>query len=436
MRWRFLPLTDPAADGDDPTLHPVFRRVLALGLFFATLAFILGLALEGRGSMATMFDSVAYTFGASGTLLLELGVLFFPRRFRTFATVLVTGIALFFLSKLGFLLFFAPPQLDILAEMTESLFWSPVVYVLAFLIPGLTFARRIALTFAFLLLTLSLAYAVPALVSDTTNWGIVHALGQLTLTNLTMLALTRGFTALKGHIAAVQARGDTFHKLAHTDPLTGLSNRLQCLTDLERLLEQSSPDKPGFAVVFIDLDRFKEVNDRLGHAAGDELLKQIAQRLQARLRQDDLLARMSGDEFVVVAKAVASPAVADAVVHKLSESFVPPFFIGGGSLSASASFGYCLYPQHGSSVETLLRHADRAMYQVKAAGRNGVQGFVHSQNDTKEGTSFQTAFGDDIGGAAERGELSLHYQPLFGSPPLESWYHFGQAIAYGNEGIR
>jgi len=161
--------------------------------------------------------------------------------------------------------------------------------------------------------------------------------------------------------------------LAHHDPLTNLPNRAALLTEVERVLAQARRRQDGAAVLFIDLDHFKEVNDHHGHDLGDALLVEVAGRLQAAVRDMDLAARLGGDEFVVVAPQLGDPVDASGLAIRLEESLAAPYHIRGIELHTSPSIGISLFPRDGENFDTLLRKADSAMYQAKIAGRDNYQ---------------------------------------------------------------
>src|SRR5690606_3002577 len=164
---------------------------------------------------------------------------------------------------------------------------------------------------------------------------------------------------------------DQLKKLALRDSLTGLPNRLLLATQLGQALERAYREKTQVAVLFIDLDRFKMVNDEHGHETGDELLRQVAARLQSCVRASDLVARLGGDGFVVVLPGLALPHDAAMVADKIVTAAAQPFTIDELQLQLGASAGIALYPEHAEEAEALLRHADEALYRVKNTGRNG-----------------------------------------------------------------
>jgi diguanylate cyclase (GGDEF)-like protein len=159
--------------------------------------------------------------------------------------------------------------------------------------------------------------------------------------------------------------------LAHHDALTGLPNRLLLNARLEHSLQHARREGTNVAVLFLDLDRFKKINDSLGHPVGDRLLQLVAERLSVSIREEDTVARLGGDELTIVLGHVDdarhAATVAQAVLDKLSK----PFELEGQDVFLSVSIGICLYPHDGRDVTTLLKNADAAMYMAKSEGRNG-----------------------------------------------------------------
>ena len=166
---------------------------------------------------------------------------------------------------------------------------------------------------------------------------------------------------------------DQILHMAQHDSLTGLANRALFNDRLQRALASARRDKTSLALMFIDLDKFKPVNDQFGHAVGDWLLQQVAHRMQACVRDSDTLARIGGDEFVVLLRDVAGEPEALAVAEKIRASLAQPFVLAGHGLDISCSVGVALYPQHGVDDLVLSLNADHAMYQAKAEGRNRVR---------------------------------------------------------------
>jgi diguanylate cyclase (GGDEF)-like protein len=196
--------------------------------------------------------------------------------------------------------------------------------------------------------------------------------------------------------------------LAYHDALTGLPNRAMLMDRLARTLAHAQRARQQVAVVFLDLDRFKLVNDTLGHHVGDQLLQEVARRLREALRDDDTVARVGGDEFQVVLGNVAGASDAARVAEKLMLVLSEPFVLEGQELHVTASLGVSLFPRDGASGELLLKYADTALYEAKGEGRNAYRFFSAEMNVQAHG---RLQLENDLRRAVERDELVLHYQP-------------------------
>ncbi len=217
-------------------------------------------------------------------------------------------------------------------------------------------------------------------------------------------------------------------KLARYDALTGLPNRNMFIDELDRTLGRARRSGHGFALFFIDLDRFKNINDSLGHGAGDRLLQVMAARLRELLRDSDLVARLGGDEFVVLLEGSAEGPALAGVARKALAAIAEPVLIEGRSFQVTGSVGISLYPQDGTDAATLLKNADAAMYLAKDSGKNTFQ-FYTAQLATHSAQLF--ALESDLRAALQRDELQLHYQPkvrladgaIIGMEALLRWNH-------------
>jgi diguanylate cyclase (GGDEF)-like protein len=217
-------------------------------------------------------------------------------------------------------------------------------------------------------------------------------------------------------------------QLARYDSLTGLPNRSMFMAQLEMGLLRARAGHRGMALLFIDLDRFKYVNDTLGHDAGDELLKVMARRLGGLLRTIDTVARLGGDEFVIVVHDTVDAAALSKVASRVLTVLCEPLRLSDRPVQVSASVGIALYPSDGTDAATLLKNADAAMYLAKARGKNNFQ-FFTAQLAERAARHF--ALEGDLRQAVLRGELLLQYQPRFhvasglmsGMEALLRWHH-------------
>jgi diguanylate cyclase (GGDEF)-like protein len=196
---------------------------------------------------------------------------------------------------------------------------------------------------------------------------------------------------------------------AHFDSLTGLPNRFLALDRLKLLIKEAKREEQKLAVLFIDLDDFKKVNDTLGHAFGDELLIQAANRLQKTIRSSDTIGRLGGDEFIVLIKNMDEAQDVRPVAEKLLESFRDIFKVKNRELLITTSIGIAVYPEDGLTPNKLLRNADSAMYHSKNQGRNAYHFFTEKMN---AGVKRRLMLEEQMHGAVSRNEFSLHYQPV------------------------
>jgi diguanylate cyclase (GGDEF)-like protein len=260
--------------------------------------------------------------------------------------------------------------------------------------------------------------AVPVIV------GTVAVLGVTLMTSIMDLRLQLKTAVLASSL--VQANKELLHLSLH-DNLTKLPNRSLLQERLIQAIEHATQTQTMFAVMFLDLDGFKDVNDTFGHQTGDSLLIDVAERLRQALRLQDTIARVGGDEFVLVAN-VGEAAHAGYLADKLVRAIDEPFLIAGHDLCVSASIGIAIYPQHGTDPDDLLKHADAAMYHAKSDGRNRVHFFESMQG--KPGTE-PVGLLQDLRMARSRGEFLLLYQPMFhaadgalmGAEALLRWNH-------------
>ena len=235
------------------------------------------------------------------------------------------------------------------------------------------------------------------------------------------------FVGVFADISSLKHAQDRLDYQAHHDPLTGLPNRTLFEARLATTLRDAQLEQQRGAVLFLDLDRFKHINDSLGHPVGDMLLKAIAQRLREQLRDIDTVARLGGDEFIVLLPGLQQAQDAGRVASKLLACFSAPFQADGHEFFTSASIGISLFPDDGNDVATLIKNADAAMYSSKAKGRNRSE--FYTRKLTFQATERMT-LELELRRAIERNELSLYYQPklslrngqLTGAEALIRWH--------------
>lgn len=175
---------------------------------------------------------------------------------------------------------------------------------------------------------------------------------------------------IETQVNTLQAKQLELDHLASHDPLTGLPNRRVFLDRVEHALARARRENSRLAILFVDLDHFKEINDRLGHAVGDVMLLAVADRMRATVRAADTVARLGGDEFIILIELVDGPETVGLIAQKIIESLAHPVWHNEQALTVGASIGIALYPQDGTSTTEIIAHADQAMYRAKLAGRN------------------------------------------------------------------
>jgi diguanylate cyclase (GGDEF)-like protein len=228
--------------------------------------------------------------------------------------------------------------------------------------------------------------------------------------------------------AAIALGAQMVRRLALLDLLTGLPNRTLLHDRLDQELARARREGGMVAVLLLDLDRFKDVNDTLGHPVGDQLLCAVAQRITTAVRASDTLARLGGDEFALVQPQTRQPAEVTALADKILATLAGPFHLGGQEIHTSTSIGIALFPQDGQDPDTLLQHAELALYRAKALGRDQVRFFEPAMD---EAAQARRRLERELRDGLERGEFVLHYQPQLelasgcfaGAEALVRWNH-------------
>ncbi|ARO88322.1 GGDEF domain-containing protein [Nitrosospira lacus] len=241
------------------------------------------------------------------------------------------------------------------------------------------------------------------------------------------------FIVLARDITERKASERRILNLAHYDSLTGLPNRALLADRMRVAIKHAERQSTRLAVLFVDLDRFKPINDSLGHDIGDQLLKAAAQRMQTSVRSVDTVSRVGGDEFVVLLSQIGATEDAARVADKLITGLSQPYGVEGHELQVTASVGICIYPDNGTQPNVLLRNADASMYSAKEAGRNRYQFY---SDDMTARAIERLSLEHDLRGAAQRGEIFMVYQPqielatnrIIGAEVLMRWRHPTQGL--------
>jgi len=231
------------------------------------------------------------------------------------------------------------------------------------------------------------------------------------------------------------------HYLAHHDALTGLPNRVLFEDRVNQAITHAHRERLKSAMLFIDLDDFKDINDSLGHQVGDNILRRVARRLQSLLREEDTVGRLGGDEFAISLPAISDGNDAMLVAQKVLDALRQPFWVEGYELHVRASVGVSLYPDDGEDVETLMRTADTAMYYAKERGRDNYQFFTPTLNAAAQ---RRLVVANQLRQALQQHVLVVHYQPqvnletgrIFGAEALIRWYKADGGLAFPGDFIK
>ncbi len=268
------------------------------------------------------------------------------------------------------------------------------------------------------------------LAQDGVVWGVLvigKSIEQRDFTDVELSLLELLMSQLSSSVMR-QNLLDKIHFHAFHDSLTKLPNRLKFESVLNKLVSSQHEKQEHFALLFLDLDGFKGVNDNQGHSVGDELLRQVSKRVVGCLQEKDILARMGGDEFAVLLRGVKTRQDAISIAHRLSDAVGNKFVVGKYNLKIGVSIGLSFYPENGETVDELLRNADFAMYEAKAQGNSSVKSFSHTMAQQYRD---RIALENELQSAIESEQFELHYQPkvdlvnglVIGVEALLRWRH-------------
>lgn len=407
-----------------PLSYDVPTTLVSLALAVAAAGFALSIAAEQQITMSRLLRSaLILAVGISGMHYVGMhAITVYPRLTyepRLFAASI--GIA-FAASFVALSLFF---HLRALRGTLRHLCRGLAAVVMGFAIAGLHYTAMAATRFA------PDAWCSGG-VQPQQEWLValvaLVALGLLGVTALLLVVDSHLASRARRHSQELQEMNQQLLHAASHDPLTGLPNRTLLHDRLGQAISHGRRHHSQFAVVVFDLDRFKAINDSMGHAAGDEALRQVAVRISSMLRQSDTLARVGGDEFIALLPNAGSRAEVHAVLAKVQQAIGQTLRLGSIDVHMASSIGVAFFPQDAADPLTLLRHADAAMYHAKRHGRNDLQFYAEGMGDVDRA---RLEVEHDLRTALANGELELHYQPkvdvgngrVRGAEALLRWRH-------------
>lgn len=385
--------------------------MLLFGLPVAVLGIVFSLVLAGNDEWDLQVDRVMYGVISVFMLVGWLVTLLRWRSMQWVSVGLFVGAGLFLLAKLLLLSIYPLSSERFIQEVAESLVWLPTFIIWTMLTELTLGIRRLLNTLMVGMVLISL-YAIlrPVMAGQQPDQDVLRTLVELNMACAVSLYGASYFLKRNDLLGRKHGERSALSRMTYTDLLTGLPGRLSLEQHLQRLTQpepQSSQPAP-FALLFVDVDSFKVVNDTLGHAVGDELLRGIAEELRRLAGKNGRVYRMSGDEFVVLLRGVTGDQ-AEAVAQRIqAEAARLPSFTVGTQVTLSIGLSIC--PEDATTPEELLRHADSAMFAVKRAGRRHVRRYQPEQDATIERIQVLAR---DLGHALERQELRLVFQPIY-----------------------
>ena len=394
------------ASHDTGLTQELKRQIYLLALGFGWLVGFTKVALYWNGTLFDQFGSPAYLLliaGFTGLLWWKPNTLPLIEK-----GVLVTS-ATFLILVLIYALYGEQTEASLIKELTDFMLWTPLFYILTYLIHGSRRGLLISLLFYSVVIAVNTPHLI-RLVLFVHSTLAAELLGRfLVLSIVYFLALFIFAFLLEKHLQA-RVHAETLALHALTDSLTGLPNRHAFQERLEQTLRQAKESQEQVGLFLLDLDRFQLVNDTLGHHMGDQLLQNAALRLQSCTRQTDTLARISGDEFALIADGLDGVEDATVIARKIIDVFKVPFQLNGQLLFASASVGISLYPKQATTAEELQSKANQAMYTAKDQGKNT---FAISDEKSSKRSLEWFDIEQRLRKAFDENELRLYYQPMY-----------------------
>ena len=348
---------------EEATVTGYRRRTYLVGMPLGVLGFVSSLLLDDPSGQAHPFDAVALPLMSVVMVLLTAAFWRLKRRVRTLEAVLFCSLGLFFLSKLIYIVSH-PETVLLINELAEFGWWFPGLYTLAFWMFGARRGRAISLGYFGAILLVGTVFLAP-LIGSGSYAQELYIFSQMYLSSATIILVLGTFAGLTER----QARLATdMTLLAHTDVLTRVSNRRALRAQLEEEIERAERYGRTFALILLDIDHFKRVNDTFGHDAGDSVLQEVAALLSESVRDIDHLGRWGGEEFLLVLPELTLPGALQ-TANRLRDTVASHTFTGVGTVTAS--LGLTTFVPS-DEVETLTKRADDALYCAKESGRNAV----------------------------------------------------------------
>lgn len=344
---------------------------------------------------ASSKNRIVATIGGGGIVGLSIAAMHYVGMFAYRADGIVHWLPAYVIASLILAVLFAAAAIDRLRDINETCWRPKGIALLVLAIVTLHFVGMAA-------------YSVTPIAGY--RPGIDSEAFVSMASAVALVALFIFGTGMSAHLLEKRTRSESrekLHHIAHHDSLTGLANR-HSFTEALEIEFQKSVNVP-FVLMMIDLDRFKPINDTLGHPAGDEVLRKVAQRLHHAVREHDLVARIGGDEFAVIAYDVSDRDTAEDIGRRIVEILARPFIVEGNVAELSASVGIALAPDHGADAETLTQNADVALYSAKADGKNCLAVFEHHLS---ESVQERRALEAELRRACMRENFRVVYQPV------------------------